>query len=106
MSNLVSKWVGETGENIVKLFAAARTNQSILLLDEADALLSKRTAQTSKSTDRYANMELNIILQEIENLEGILIATTNLTSNLDSAFERRFLFKIAWIIYVSSCLFL
>ena len=96
MSNLVSKWVGETGENIVKLFAAARTNQSILLLDEADALLSKRTAQTSKSTDRYANMEINIILQEIERYDGITILTTNLGQSLDEALERRIQYRITF----------
>ena len=96
MSNLVSKWVGETGENIVKLFAAARANQSILLLDEADALLSKRTAQTSKSTDRYANMEINIILQEIERYDGITILTTNLGQTLDEALERRIQYRITF----------
>ncbi len=96
MSNLVSKWVGETGENIVKLFAAARTNQSILLLDEADALLSKRTEQTSKSTDRYANMEINIILQEIERYDGITILTTNLGQSLDAALERRIQYRITF----------
>ena len=96
MSNLVSKWVGETGENIVKLFAAARSNQSILLLDEADALLSKRTEQTSKSTDRYANMEINIILQEIERYDGITILTTNLGQSLDAALERRIQYRITF----------
>ena len=96
MSNLVSKWVGETGENIVKLFAAARSTQSILLLDEADALLSKRTAQTSKSTDRYANMEINIILQEIERYDGITILTTNLGQSLDEALERRIQYRISF----------
>ena len=96
MSNLVSKWVGETGENIAKLFAAARTNHAILLLDEADALLSKRTAQTSKSTDRYANMEINIILQEIERYDGITILTTNLGQTLDEALERRIQYRITF----------
>ena len=88
--------MGETGENIVKLFAAARVNQSILLLDEADALLSKRTAQTSKSTDRYANMEINIILQEIERYDGITILTTNLGQTLDEALERRIQYRITF----------
>ena len=96
MPNLVSKWVGETGENIAKLFNAARTSNAIMLLDEADALISKRTEQASKSTDRYANMEINILLQEIERYDGISILTTNLPKSLDPALERRIQFKISF----------
>ena len=96
MPNLVSKWVGETGENIAKLFDAARTSNAIMLLDEADALISKRTEQSSKSTDRYANMEINILLQEIECYDGISILTTNLPKSLDPALERRIQFRITF----------
>jgi SpoVK/Ycf46/Vps4 family AAA+-type ATPase len=64
------------------------------LFHEADALIKKRTENVEKSVDKMDNAMQNIILQEMENLEGILIATTNLTSNLDKAFERRFLFKV------------
>lgn len=96
MPNLVSKWVGETGENIAKLFDAARTSNAIMLLNEADALISKRTEQSSKSTDRYANMEINILLQEIERYDGISILTTNLPKSLDPALERRIQFRITF----------
>ncbi len=96
MSNLVSKWVGETGNNLARLFAAARAGRAILLLDEADALLSKRVAQTSKSTDRYANMEVNILLQEIERYNGITILTTNHEQSLDEALQRRIQFRISF----------
>ena len=92
----MSKWVGETGENIAKLFDAARTSNAIMLLDEADALISKRTEQSSKSTDRYANMEINILLQEIERYDGISILTTNLPKSLDPALERRIQFRITF----------
>lgn len=96
MSNLVSKWVGETGNNLARLFATARAGRAILLLDEADALLSKRTATTSKSTDRYANMEINILLQEIERYNGITILTTNHEQSLDEALQRRIQFRISF----------
>ena len=66
----------------------------ILFFNEADAIFNKRTENVEKSVDKMDNAMQNIILQEMENLEGILIATTNLTSNLDKAFERRFLFKV------------
>ena len=66
----------------------------ILFFNEADAIINKRTENVAHSVDKMDNAMQNIILQEIENLDGILIATTNLTSNLDHAFERRFLFKV------------
>lgn len=96
LPNLVSKWVGETGENLAKLFAAATASNAILLLDEADALLSKRVSNGSKSSDRYANMEINILLQELERFNGISILTTNLEKSLDEALERRVQFRITF----------
>ena len=66
----------------------------ILFFNEADAIINKRTENIERSIDKMDNAMQNIILQEIENLDGILIATTNLTSNLDKAFERRFIFKV------------
>lgn len=95
-----SKWVGETEKNIKDLFDryrhAAKGNDlaPILLFNEADALLNKRNEGTTNSVDKMENSMQNIILQEMENLEGIMIATTNLTGTLDAAFERRFLYKI------------
>ncbi len=66
----------------------------ILLFNEADALFSKRKDPNSSSVAQTENAIQNIILEEMENLDGILIATTNLADHLDKAFERRFLFKI------------
>ncbi|MBQ1221544.1 MAG: AAA family ATPase, partial [Alistipes sp.] len=66
----------------------------ILFFNEADAIINKRNENAERAVDKMENSMQNIILQEIENLEGILIATTNLTKNIDSAFERRFLYKI------------
>ena len=69
-------------------------NGPILFFNEADAIINKRTENVERSVDKMDNAMQNIILQEIEDLEGILIATTNLTANLDKAFERRFIFKV------------
>jgi SpoVK/Ycf46/Vps4 family AAA+-type ATPase len=66
----------------------------ILLFNEADAVLGIRQEGAQRSVDKMENSIQNIILQEMETLEGIMIATTNLTSNLDKAFERRFIYKI------------
>ena len=66
----------------------------ILLFNEADAVIGKRLEGVARSVDKMENAMQNIILEEIERLDGILIATTNLTCNMDKAFERRFLYKI------------
>lgn len=98
--NIRSKWVGETEQNIKAVFERyARITKGnkkapILLFNEADALLNKRAEGATGSVDKMENAMQNIILQEMENLEGIMIATTNLTGSLDAAFERRFLYKI------------
>lgn len=95
-----SKWVGETEQNIKALFDRYRTLVSdsvlapILLFNEADALLNRRNECGLYAVDKMENAMQNIILQEMENLEGIMIATTNLTGSLDDAFDRRFLYKI------------
>ena len=98
--NMRSKWVGDTEKNIKATFDRYRdcckkmSVQPILLFNEADAILGKRSANTDNSVEKMENAMQNIILQEMETLDGIMIATTNLTGNLDSAFERRFLYKI------------
>ena len=100
MSQMRDKFVGESEKNVKAIFTRYRRlcQESdilpILLLNEADALLSVRLLDMRNSVDQMANTMQNIILQEMENLEGILIATTNLTSNLDGAFDRRFLYKV------------
>ena len=98
--NLRSKWVGDTEKNTKAIFERYHNycKQAdlvpILLFNEADAILCKRKEGAESSVDKMENAMQNIILQEMETLDGILIATTNLTGNLDTAFERRFLYKI------------
>jgi AAA+ superfamily predicted ATPase len=98
--NLRDKYVGETEKNTKAIFDKYRKLcknaklAPILLFNEADAVLCKRNEGATGSVDKMENAMQNIILQEMENLEGIMIATTNLTGNLDAAFERRFLYKI------------
>lgn len=93
-------WVGESEKNVKAIFDRYRKAVSeserapILFFNEADAIISKRTENVARAVDKMENALQNIILQEIENLEGVLIATTNLTKNMDTAFERRFLYKI------------
>ena len=100
ISEIRDKWVGETEKNIKGIFDRYRTLLKseplapILFFNEADALFTKRSHNAERSVDKMENAMQNIILQEMESLEGILIATTNLTSNLDPAFERRFIYKI------------
>jgi SpoVK/Ycf46/Vps4 family AAA+-type ATPase len=100
MANIRDKWVGESEKNVKSIFGLyqnAVRNSSvapILLLNEADALLGGRFTEVNRSVERMENTMQNIILEEMEKLNGILIATTNLTCNLDGAFERRFLFKV------------
>ena len=100
VSELRDKYVGESEKRVKALFdnyrktVASSNIAPILLFNEADAIISKRTENIARSVDKMENVLQNIILQEIENLEGILIATTNLTANLDKAFERRFLYKV------------
>lgn len=98
--NLRDKFVGETEKNTKAIFdkyrKACKNSKlaPILLFNEADAVLCKRNEGAATAVDKMENAMQNIILQEMENLEGIMIATTNLTNNLDKAFERRFLYKI------------
>ena len=100
VTDFKDKFVGESEQKLKKIFADYRMCcrncevTPILLLNEGDAILSKRTTNIEKSVDQMSNALQNILLEEMENLEGVMIVTTNLTNNLDSAFERRFIFKI------------
>jgi len=95
-----SKWVGDSEKNIKALFDRYREQVKrakltpILLFNEADAIIGIRKNGAESAVDKMENSIQNIILQEMESLDGIMIATTNLQQNLDKAFERRFLFKI------------
>ena len=100
ISQIKSKWVGDSEKNIKNVFDTYRALVDrqkvtpILLFNEADAIIGKRMENTERAVDKMENSIQNIILQEMETLKGILIATTNLAQNLDKAFERRFLYKV------------
>lgn len=100
--SIKSKWVGDSEKNLKALFDRYRglvqraEKAPILLFNEADAIIGIRKTGAEDAVDKMENTLQNIILQEMETLDGIMIATTNLTENLDSAFERRFLYKIAF----------
>jgi SpoVK/Ycf46/Vps4 family AAA+-type ATPase len=89
LAAVVSKWVGETEKNLRDAMAAAEAVGAVLLFDEGDALFGKR-GEIAKGSDRYANVEVAYLLQAIEAFDGIAVATSNLRSNIDEAFERRF----------------
>ena len=93
LSSVVSKYIGETEKNLKNIFKEAETSNAILFFDEADALFGKRS-EVKDSHDRYANIEINYLLQKMEEYEGIVILATNLSSNIDEAFLRRMHFKI------------
>lgn len=93
LSQMVSKYIGETEKNLDRVFTAAVNANAILLFDEADALFGKRS-DVKDAHDRYANLEIAYLLQKMEEYEGITILTTNLRQNLDEAFTRRIRFII------------
>lgn len=93
LSRVVSKWVGETEKQLASLFAAAESGHAVLLFDEADSLFAKRT-DVKSSNDRYANLEVNYLLQRMESFAGITILTTNHDSAIDEAFRRRLSFRV------------
>ena len=101
VAQIQNKWVGESEKNARNVFKQYRKlrrqsqRECILLFNEADALFSKRV-DVSSSVDMMNNALKNIFLEEMENLDGIILATTNLTGNLDAAFERRFLYKVGF----------
>jgi AAA+ superfamily predicted ATPase len=88
LSVVVSKYIGETEKNLRRIFAEAATSNAILFFDEADALFGKRS-EVKDAHDRYANIEINYLLMQMEEHAGIVILATNLQKNLDEAFLRR-----------------
>ena len=93
LSQVVSKYIGETEKNLRKLFDAAEDGGTILFFDEADALFGKRS-EVKDSHDRYANIEINYLLQRMEAYRGLAILATNMKSALDTAFMRRLRFIV------------
>ncbi|MBZ6494858.1 ATP-binding protein [Natrinema longum] len=88
LSTVVSKYIGETEENLERIFRAAEQSNAILLFDEADSIFGDR-AEVSDATDRYANVEVNYLLQRVETYDGVIFLTTNYAQNIDTAFTRR-----------------
>ncbi|MEM7537894.1 MAG: ATP-binding protein [Chloroflexota bacterium] len=95
LSSVVSKYIGETEKNLRKLFDAAEDGGMILFFDEADSLFGKRS-DVKDSHDRYANIEVNYLLQRMEEYQGLAILATNLKSGLDDAFTRRLRFSVTF----------
>jgi len=93
LSQVVSKYIGETEKNIDRLFGEARAANAILFFDECDALFGKRT-QVQDAHDRYANIEISYLLQKMDEHDGLTILATNLRDNLDAAFIRRLTFIV------------
>jgi len=93
LSSMVSKYIGETEKNLSHIFREAENSNAILFFDEADALFGKRT-EVRDSHDRYANIEVNYLLQKIEEYDGVVILATNFRRNMDDAFVRRMHFTV------------
>ncbi len=93
LSQVVSKYIGETEKNLRRVFDAAEEGGAVLLFDEADALFGRRT-EVKDSHDRYANIEVSYLLQRMESYRGLAILTTNLKGSIDDAFQRRIRFMV------------
>lgn len=93
LSQVVSKYIGETEKNLDRIFTAAESTNAILFFDEADSLFGKRS-QVHDAHDRYANIEIGYLLQKMEEYDGIAILATNLRNNMDEAFLRRVKFSV------------
>ncbi len=89
LSKVTSKWVGETEKNLGRVFDAAEEGHGLLLFDEADSLFGQRSSDVQGANDRYANLEVNYLLQRVEAFGGITILTTNLETAIDTALKRR-----------------
>jgi SpoVK/Ycf46/Vps4 family AAA+-type ATPase len=95
LSQVVNKYIGETEKNLAKVFDEAERSHAVLFFDEADALFAKRT-EVRSSNDRYANLEVNYLLQRMESYDGVTLLATNLEQGIDEAFKRRVRFTIAF----------
>jgi SpoVK/Ycf46/Vps4 family AAA+-type ATPase len=93
LSCVVSKYIGETEKNLSRVFQEAQDSNAILFFDEADALFGKRS-EVKDAHDRYANIEINYLLQKVEEYEGVIILASNMSKSIDAAFLRRMHFSI------------
>ncbi len=94
LSQIVSKYIGETEKNLQAVFTEARNSNCILFFDECDSLFGKRSSEVKDSNDRNANVETAYLLQQIEEYDGVCILATNLLQNIDEAFLRRITFVV------------
>ncbi|MBQ9817657.1 MAG: ATP-binding protein [Proteobacteria bacterium] len=95
LSRVMSKYVGETEKNLAQIFNEAENAQAMLLFDEADSLFGQRT-NVKNSNDKYANLEVNYLLQRIERFPGVAILTTNFPAGIDEAFARRLSLRVSF----------
>jgi SpoVK/Ycf46/Vps4 family AAA+-type ATPase len=102
VSQVVSKWIGETEKNLAGVFDIAERTQAVLLLDEADALFGARTEITD-AHDRYANLETAYLLQRLDRFDGLVVLSTNLRKNIDAAFVRRMDFVVDFAMPDEDC---
>lgn len=93
-SEIESKYVGETGKNISKVFASAPPDAVMIFFDEADSILGKRVSNVTTSADQAVNVTRAVMLKELDNFKGVVVFATNLAANIDSAFARRILMHI------------
>lgn len=93
LSSVVSKYIGETEKNLSRIFQEAEDSNAILFFDEADALFGKRS-EVKDAHDRYANIEINYLLQRVEEFDGLVVLATNLRRNIDDGFFRRMHFAV------------
>jgi SpoVK/Ycf46/Vps4 family AAA+-type ATPase len=92
--SVLSRWLGETEQRLAELFRRARSLDAVLLFDEADSFFAKRTTEVRGANDRYANVEVNTVLQLLEAHEGLVVLTTNLAEALDPAVRRRLRYRL------------
>ncbi|WP_442953314.1 ATP-binding protein [Paucibacter sp. XJ19-41] len=90
LSMVVSKYIGETEKNLARVFDQAQSRRWVLFFDEADALFGKRNSNNQSANDQHANQEIAYLLQRVEDFPGTVILASNLRSNIDEAFARRF----------------
>jgi hypothetical protein len=93
LSQVVNKYIGETEKNLARIFDEAETSHAVLFFDEADSLFAKRT-EVRSSNDRYANLEVNYLLQRMETYDGVTLLATNIEHGIDEAFKRRVRFTV------------
>jgi ATP-dependent 26S proteasome regulatory subunit len=102
-ADLESKYVGDTAKNLVKAFRVARSTSAILFFDEADAVLSRRIAHVTQSSDHAVNLTRSVLLMELDRFDGVVIFATNLVQSYDHAFLRRMFAHVRFELPDSSC---